>query len=264
MANKYLDENGLLYFWQKIKAKFVESITYDTTNHKIVQNKNGSSSDVVSAATLKEDMGLSDAYIKPANGIPSSDMTTAVQTSLGLADTSLQKKSEAGIVYSAANSTTTSATTGAQIVSAIGNTAVARATGDANGNNISTTYAPLASPAFTGAPTAPTATAGTSSTQVATTAFVSEAVAAAQIGAATFKGVANVGSDISGTDYKKGWYWVVGTAGTYVGQQCEAGDMVFAIEDKGASYSASDFSVVQTNLDITSITNAEIDAIVAA
>lgn len=35
--------------------------------------------------------------------------------------------------------------------------------------------APLASPAFTGTPTAPTATAGTSSTQVATTAFVQTA-----------------------------------------------------------------------------------------
>jgi hypothetical protein len=38
------------------------------------------------------------------------------------------------------------------------------------------TYAPLASPALTGVPTAPTATAGTSTTQVATTAFVGTAV----------------------------------------------------------------------------------------
>lgn len=37
--------------------------------------------------------------------------------------------------------------------------------------------APLASPALTGVPTAPTATAGTNTTQVATTAFVSQAVA---------------------------------------------------------------------------------------
>jgi hypothetical protein len=38
------------------------------------------------------------------------------------------------------------------------------------------TYAPLASPALTGVPTAPTATAGTNTTQVATTAFVKTAV----------------------------------------------------------------------------------------
>jgi phage-related tail fiber protein len=42
----------------------------------------------------------------------------------------------------------------------------------------SATYAPKASPAFTGTPTAPTATAGTNSTQIATTAFVSSAVSA--------------------------------------------------------------------------------------
>ncbi len=38
------------------------------------------------------------------------------------------------------------------------------------------TYAPIASPTFTGIPAAPTATAGTSTTQVATTAFVGTAV----------------------------------------------------------------------------------------
>ena len=38
-------------------------------------------------------------------------------------------------------------------------------------------YDPLASPALTGTPTAPTATAGTNTTQVATTEFVSTAVA---------------------------------------------------------------------------------------
>jgi len=40
----------------------------------------------------------------------------------------------------------------------------------------SSTYAPLASPALTGVPTAPTAAAGTNTTQVATTGFVSTAV----------------------------------------------------------------------------------------
>jgi hypothetical protein len=42
-----------------------------------------------------------------------------------------------------------------------------------------TTRAPLASPALTGTPTAPTATAGTNTTQLATTAFVTAAVPAA-------------------------------------------------------------------------------------
>ena len=41
------------------------------------------------------------------------------------------------------------------------------------------TYAPLASPALTGTPTAPTAAAGTSTTQIATTAFVANAISLA-------------------------------------------------------------------------------------
>lgn len=53
----------------------------------------------------------------------------------------------------------------------------AKATADASGNNIANTYAKLASPTFTGTPKAPTASAGTNTTQVATTAFVTTAVA---------------------------------------------------------------------------------------
>lgn len=52
--------------------------------------------------------------------------------------------------------------------------------------------APLASPTFTGTPTAPTATAGTNTTQVATTAFVKaacDAISASLAGAFNFKGI---------------------------------------------------------------------------
>lgn len=44
------------------------------------------------------------------------------------------------------------------------------------GGNAAATYAPLASPALTGTPTAPTAAAGTNTTQLATTAFAQNAV----------------------------------------------------------------------------------------
>lgn len=144
----------------------------------------------------------------------------------------------------------------------IGNNAVERAKADASGNTITTTYAPKASPALTGTPTAPTATAGTNSTQIATTAFVTSAVQTAITGAAAFQGTAP--TSFAPTNYKKGYYWVVGTAGTYAGQVCEPGDMIFAVKDYGSAYAAADFNVIQTNLDITSITNAEIDTIVAA
>jgi hypothetical protein len=47
-------------------------------------------------------------------------------------------------------------------------------------------YAPLASPSFTGVPTAPTATVGSSTGQLATTAFVAAAVTASTTGVASF------------------------------------------------------------------------------
>lgn len=58
----------------------------------------------------------------------------------------------------------------------LNNITVGGAARDANGNVLTTTYAPLASPALTGSPTATTATEGDSSTRIATTAFVTRAI----------------------------------------------------------------------------------------
>lgn len=153
------------------------------------------------------------------------------------------------ITYDAQGHITASvAVTAADITTLLGNTAVARATADASGNVITTTYAPLASPALTGTPTAPTATAGTSSTQIATTAFVADAIATALVSANKFMGTLNAQSTLESTDYKAGMNWIVGTAGTYAGQTCEVGDWVYCTKNKGSAYSASDFAVVQGNL----------------
>jgi hypothetical protein len=61
--------------------------------------------------------------------------------------------------------------------------------------------APLASPAFTGTPTAPTASAGTSSMQIATTAFVAEEIAGGATPDATtlVKGKVQLAGDLGGT-----------------------------------------------------------------
>ena len=64
-----------------------------------------------------------------------------------------------------------------------------------------TDAAPLASPTFTGTPAAPTATAGTNTTQIATTEFVTGAVALATITDATTtaKGKLQLAGDLAGT-----------------------------------------------------------------
>ena len=124
-------------------------------------------------------------YQKPSAGIPETDLASAVQTSLGKADTSVQKITStdnaiarfdgtggqiqnSGVTINDSNHVTaakfiTSSGTSSQFVK-----------GD--GSLDSTAYAPLASPALTGTPTAPTAAAGTNTTQIATTAFVQNAL----------------------------------------------------------------------------------------
>lgn len=129
---------------------------------------------------------------------------------------------------------------------------------DASGNTITETYAPIASPNLTGTPTAPTANAGTNSTQIATTAFVANAVSsmAAAAEAMVFKGTISSAAGLPAT-HKQGWTYKVTTAGQYVGVQCEIGDMIICIAD-GTVASNSDWTVVQANIDgaVTGPTNA--------
>ena len=114
--------------------------------------------------------------------------------------------------------------------------------------------AALANPAFVGVPTAPTAPKGTNSQQIATTAFVVSAILDAVSGQSSFQGAVNAGTDISELEsYKKGWNWVVKTAGTYAGETCEAGDMIFCISNKATSFAETDFVVVQKNIDASSL-----------
>jgi hypothetical protein len=67
----------------------------------------------------------------------------------------------------------------------------------ADGTMDSTGYAPLAYPAFTGIPTAPTASVGTNTTQIATTAFVSAAASSGTF-TPTYTAVANI-NNFTGT-----------------------------------------------------------------
>ena len=121
--------------------------------------------------------------------------------------------------------------TAANIASTLGTTAVNRATADASGNNIANTYA--------------------TKTELGT----------ATAGALQYKGTVDAESTITGAAYKKGWYYVVSTAGTYLGKVCEVGDMLIAKQDK-TSTPANDWDAVQSNIEVLS--NSEIDALWAA
>ncbi len=98
---------------------------------------------------------------------------------------------------------------------------------DKDGNQIDTTYAKLASPALTGTPTAPTATKGTDTTQIATTAFVQDAISDLE-GAMHYEGTIS-GGTLPSTGVKNGDTYKVAEAGTYDGQAAKIGDLFIAV-----------------------------------
>ena len=102
---------------------------------------------------------------------------------------------------------------------------------DSEGNQINTTYAPLASPALTGTPTAPTASAGDNSTQIATTSFVQSAISGIS-GSMYFKGTVGTGGTagtaLPTSGVKVGDTYKIVTAGTYASQAAKVGDLFIA------------------------------------
>lgn len=87
-------------------------------------------------------------------------------------------------------------------------------------------FAPLASPSFTGTPTAPTATTGTSSSQVATTEFVANSIGAMTSGVSDVKvdstsvvtsGIANINTMTGATTSANGTKGLVPAPSAYSG-----------------------------------------------
>ena len=138
---KYLDNNGLLYFWQKIKNLFaLKTEVPDPASSAPAMDGTaavGTSTDYARADHVHpHDTSKSDTGHKHAAG----DITSGT---LGVARGGTGASTlGAGVVYHSANGTgALSIATAANLVSAIGNSAVNRAAADASGNNIATTYA---------------------------------------------------------------------------------------------------------------------------
>ena len=119
--------------------------------------------------------------------------------------------------------------------------------------DIPNTIARLASPAFTGTPTAPTvADATDNSTNIATTAFVAAAINSklASNDAMLFKGTIGTGGTVTSlpATHNAGDTYRVITANEYAGQQCEIGDLIICIAD-GTTANDAHWTVAQTNID---------------
>lgn len=55
---KVLDYNGLLHYHQGLKNLFLTDVSYDTTNSKFTKSKNGQTTDVITIAALKTALSL--------------------------------------------------------------------------------------------------------------------------------------------------------------------------------------------------------------
>lgn len=175
-----------------------------------------------------------------------------------------------------------------------GTAAIGTETAFARGDHVhptDTTRAPLASPTFTGTPKAPTAAKGTSTTQIATTAFVQTAIGdkqdtltfdtaptASSTNPVTSGGVATalaakLDSSTAESTYAKktdisNVYKYKGSVATYSALPdtgLTAGD-VYNVEADGMNYgwTGTAWDALGASFTINSITNAEIDAILAA
>lgn len=242
------------------KTETVTNVAYNSSGKKITKTINGTTSDVVTLATLKSGMALdkvdntsdsekpvstavqnalddkqdaisdlatirsgaaagATAYQKPSTGIPKTDLATAVQTSLGKADTALQSSDISGL-------------------------------------------APKASPTFTGTPKAPTAAAGTNTQQIATTEFVKTAIdnSIGAITGVTFEKATSF-SNLPATG-SAGTIYLVPNSGTNPNVYDE---YVWVVADnKYEKIGTTDIDLsgyVETS-DLQAITNAEIDTVV--
>jgi hypothetical protein len=117
-------------------------------------------------------------------------------------------------------------------------------------------YALLASPAFTGTPTAPTAASGTNTTQIATTQFVTSAVATAIAGGSSYQGSIDCSTNPNYPAALVGQFYVVSVAGKIggsAGEVVQSGDFIFCNTNNAGGTEASvgaDFDIVQGNIDI--------------
>ena len=113
-------------------------------------------------------------------------------------------------------------------------------------------YAPLASPALTGTPTAPTAANGTSTTQIATTEFVNNTLS--YVNAMRFKGTLGTGGTVTAlpASHEAGDTYRVITAGTWAGEDCQVGTLIICTTD-GTTANDAHWACVGTNEDGTMI-----------
>lgn len=285
---KYLDENGLLYFWQQLKVKLAGKVDVvsgkglSTNDYTTTEKNKLSNIEAGAEVNVIETVKVNNQALTPSSKAVNVEVPT--KTSDLTNDSGFITTGD--IPEGAAASTTTPKMDGTAKVG----TELAFARGD-HVHPTDTSRAPLASPTFTGTPKAPTATAGTNNTQIATTAFVANAISGKQ-NTLTFDNsptanssnpvksggvysalAAKLDSTTAESTYAKktdlsNLYKYKGSVASYsdlpsTGQT--AGD-VYNVEADGMNYAwnGTAWDALGATFTITSISNTDIDTILAA
>ena len=317
---KYLDDNGLLYFWQKIKAMFatkdelsdlsdtVDGIVAEGGEPNVIEtvkvNNSALTPDANKAVNVTIAEGSGNGTIKvngtdvSVHGLKSAAYTlSTAYDAAGSASAVLGASTDAATantVYGAKKAAAAAQSDVDALEELVGATAVATQIANAIGGLDSSIAAEsgkaitsvtitdgkitahtkgtfltqhqdisgkanLASPTFTGSPAAPTAAAGTNTTQIATTAFVTTAVANAIAG---IQGITyEIVQALPATGEAGVIYLVAHSHGT--------GDIYDEYIWTGTAFEKIgntdiDLSGYWAKADLVAITNAEIDTILAA
>lgn len=257
MAKSYLDSDGVLYFWQKIKNLFVvkENGKGLSTNDYTTAEKNKLAGIAEGATNVTVDTALSSSSTNPVqNKVINTALGNKVDKvsgkGLSTNDFTTAEKNKLAGISTGANKTTVDPSLSETSSNPVQNQVVKKALD---------LKAPLASPALTGTPTAPTATVGTNTTQIATTAFVSTAITNAVSGITQFS--YEVVASLPATGVNGKIYLVAHSHGT--------GDAYDEYIWTGSEYEKIgntdiDLSGYMLTTDMVAITNAEIDTIVAS
>ena len=173
------------------KATNADTATYATSAGTAASATNSSTAEYAKNTALAAKATTADTAVKATTADTAVKATTATNadtaneaTHATSADSATKATNADTATYAKNAGLATSATSATKATSADNAT---KATQDANGKVINSTYAPLASPALTGTPTAPTAAEGTSGKQVANTEFVAKAIANAVAGITDFE-----------------------------------------------------------------------------
>lgn len=281
---KYLDENGLLYYHSKVKTllngkvdvvsgKGLSTNDYTTTEKNKLSgisagaevNQNAFSNIAVGSTTIQADSKTDTLTLTAGNNITLTPNATSDTITIVATDTTYNNATTttAGLMSSTDKSKLDGIESGATATT-IDNALSSSSENPVQNKVINTALgnkANLASPTFTGTPKAPTATAGTNTTQIATTAFVKTAVddAIGSITGLSFEVVQTLPST-----GEAGVIYLVPNSGSGTNTYDEYVWLTASSKFEKIGSTDVDLSNYVQFSDLTAITNAEIDTIVAS